>query len=305
MVLSGVQQIYGTATSTTVASGGQQVVNTGAVESGAIILAGGTQFDSSTAFGDIVSGGTQLVFGSASGTLVSGAGGIEAVQVGGAVTGNTVVAGGAEFVSGAATSTTVGSGGFQFVQGSGHANSTTVSGPGAFQVVNSGGFASNAIVESGGTINISAGGVMSNTVVSSGGTEVVSSGGTLSGATLSGGQLEIVSGGTAGSSTINISAGTLILDDSQNFSGSIAGLLTSGVQNVDLADINFATLQTLGYSDSGTSGTLTVTDGTHTALLNMIGAYTVGSFKTSDDGHGGVLLTDPPVSSGVTLGTGH
>jgi autotransporter passenger strand-loop-strand repeat protein len=221
------------------------------------------------------------------------------------VTGNTVVAGGAEFVSGTASGTTVGSGGFQFVQGSGHANSTTVSGAGAFEVVNSGGFASNAIVESGGTINVSAGGVMSNTVVSSGGTEVISTGGTLSGATLSGGHLEIQSGGTAGSSTITISNGVLVLDDSVNFSGSIAGLLTSA-QVVDLADIAFGSSgPTLGYSNSGTSGTLTANDGTHVATLNLIGTYVVGDFKTANDGHGGTRLTDPPVSSGAGIVSPH
>ena len=48
-----------------------------------------------------------------------------------------------------------------------------------------------------------------------------------------------------------------------------------------------------------------MTDGVHTALLHMIGTYTVGSFKTSNDGGGGVLLTDPPVSSGAGIGTPH
>ena len=137
------------------------------------------------------------------------------------------------------------------------------------------------------------------------GTEVVSSGGSIIGATLSGGTLEIVSGGTAGSSTITISSGTLKLDNSQNFGGTVAGLATSGVQNVDLADINFATLQTLGYSGNTLSGTLTVTDGTHTAILALLGNYTVANFKTSNDGHGGTLVTDPPVSSGTTLAPGH
>src|SRR5439155_17082628 len=115
------------------------------------------------------------------------------------------------------------------------------------------------------------------------------------GATLSGGTLEIFSGGTAGSSTITISSGTLILDNSQQFSGSIAGLATSGVQNVDLADINFATLQTLGYTGNTLSGVLSASDGVHTALLTMIGNYSLVSFKASNDGSGGTLLTDPPI----------
>jgi autotransporter passenger strand-loop-strand repeat protein len=159
-------------------------------------------------------------------------------------------------------------------------------------------------VASGGTLTVSRGGTASATTVS-GGTEIVSSGASIVGATLSGGVLEIKAGGTAGSSTINISSGVLILDDSQHFSGSVAGLATSGVQNVDLADIHFATANLVGYSNSGTSGTLTVTDGTHTALLNVIGTYTLTSFKMSNDGNGGTLLTDPPVSSSTTLALGH
>jgi autotransporter passenger strand-loop-strand repeat protein len=178
------------------------------------------------------------------------------------------------------------------VQGSGHANSTTVSGANAFQIVNSGGFASNGVVESGDQINVSAGGVASDTLVSSGGT--------LSSATIAGGTIEIVSGGTAGSSTITISSGTLVLDAAETFSGSVAGLATSGVQNVDLVDINFATL-TLGYSGNTLSGVLSASDGVHTALLNMIGNYTPANFNTkaADDGHGGALITDPPLDAPV------
>jgi len=60
-------------------------------------------------------------------------------------------------------------------------------------------------------------------------------------------------------------------------------------------------LHALSYTDSGGSGTLTVTDGTTTAQLHLIGAYTVGSFKTSVDGTGGTIITDPPVSNGAAL----
>lgn len=119
------------------------------------------------------------------------------------------------------------------------------------------------------------------------------------------GTLEIFSGGSAGTSLITISSGTLILDQSQAFSGTVAGLATSGAQNIDLLNISSASLQPLSYTASGGSGTLTVTDGTITAQLNLIGAYTVGSFKISDDGHGGTLITDPPVSSGSGVAPPH
>jgi hypothetical protein len=57
--------------------------------------------------------------------------------------------------------------------------------------------------------------------------------------------------------------------------------------------------------DSGGSGTLTISDGTHVAILALIGTYTAGSFKTADDGHGGTLLTDPPISGSVGIAAPH
>ena len=41
------------------------------------------------------------------------------------------------------------------------------------------------------------------------------------------------------------------------------------------------------------SGTLTVTDGTHTASLTLLGQYSTGDFSLSSDGHGGTMITDP------------
>jgi autotransporter passenger strand-loop-strand repeat protein len=158
---------------------------------------------------------------------------------------------------------------------------------------------SNTTVSSGGLENVSSGGKASNTTVL--GSETISSGGVLNGATISGGGVvDIQSGGTAGSSTITISSGTLKLEDSQHFGGSISGLATSGVQNVDLVDIQFATL-TLGYSGNSLSGVLSASDSAgHAATLNLIGNYTLANFQTqaTNDGHGGTLITDPPVSSG-------
>ncbi len=39
------------------------------------------------------------------------------------------------------------------------------------------------------------------------------------------------------------------------------------------------------------SGTLTVTDGTHTALIALLGPYTGGEFSAKTDGSGGTLIT--------------
>ena len=50
------------------------------------------------------------------------------------------------------------------------------------------------------------------------------------------------------------------------------------------------------------SGTLTVTDGTHTANLTLLGQYSTADFSLATDGGTGTLVTDPP-SSASTAGT--
>jgi hypothetical protein len=49
---------------------------------------------------------------------------------------------------------------------------------------------------------------------------------------------------------------------------------------------------------SNTSGTLTVTDGgAATANIALLGTYVAGQFHITSDGHGGTLVTDPPVAA--------
>jgi hypothetical protein len=64
------------------------------------------------------------------------------------------------------------------------------------------------------------------------------------------------------------------------------------------------------YSGNTQSGTLTVTDGTHIAHVRLLGNYVAGQFHLSDDGHGGTLVTDPPLNTSVNVpdalaGPGH
>ncbi len=122
----------------------------------------------------------------------------------------------------------------------------------------------------------------------------------LIGATLSGGSLEIQSGGIAGTSQINFTTGGTVggtpqLDDSVHFSGTISGFGVPG--NIDLRDIAFGSATTLGFSEAGDnlSGTLTVSDGTHTANIILLGQYATGNFTKQSDGNGGTLITDPPL----------
>jgi hypothetical protein len=42
---------------------------------------------------------------------------------------------------------------------------------------------------------------------------------------------------------------------------------------------------------------LTVTDGTHTASVVLLGQYTAGQFTSASDGHGGTSIGDPPLTA--------
>ena len=63
---------------------------------------------------------------------------------------------------------------------------------------------------------------------------------------------------------------------------------------LDLRDINFATVHVTSSFTNTTSGTLTVTDGTHTAQILLLGNYVASTFTVSNDGHGGTSIVDPP-----------
>ena len=87
------------------------------------------------------------------------------------------------------------------------------------------------------------------------------------------------------------------------FRGKIAGF-DSPSETIDLTAVNFASA-TLGYVGNSLSGTLTVTDGTNTARLVMLGSYVAANFHLATDGHGGTLVSDPPLSSGSAIALPH
>jgi hypothetical protein len=91
-----------------------------------------------------------------------------------------------------------------------------------------------------------------------------------------------------GQATFNASSGTLRLDDSSSFFGTVAGMAAQDA--IDFADINFATLQQASFSGNSSSGTLSVSDGTHAANIALLGGYMASTFVTSSDGHGGTYV---------------
>src|SRR5262245_33391964 len=107
-----------------------------------------------------------------------------------------------------------------------------------------------------------------------------------------------------GPSSVNVTfasgaTGSLILDASSQFTGTIAGLNSSAPFNkIALCYIAFGSNTTVAYlASSADTGTLTVSDGTNTANIALLGQYSPTSFNIASDGHGGTMVVDPSLST--------
>jgi hypothetical protein len=91
--------------------------------------------------------------------------------------------------------------------------------------------------------------------------------------------------------------GTLKLEHSSSFAGTVAGLC--GQDSIDLADIAFGADSTLGYAANAdnSGGILSVGDGTHMANIALLGSYMASSFVAASDGHGGTLISEAAQSA--------
>ncbi len=85
--------------------------------------------------------------------------------------------------------------------------------------------------------------------------------------------------------------GTLKLDQSVNFTGSVSGFAAG--DQLDLHDIvfNAATTESFTANAAGPGGTLTVSDGSHTANINLLGQYSASGFVFSADPSTGTAVT--------------
>jgi autotransporter passenger strand-loop-strand repeat protein len=308
----GLEAIWGGVGIGATLSGGLEVVNQGGVASGTTVSAGGTLILG------LVGNGTAV------GTTVD-AGGEENVYDGGIADGTTVNYGGEEFVSGGtASGTTVNAGtetvfagvthgtiitgteltfnlprglhghlvleGEEFVGSGGVAVGTNVDQFGE-QIVSLGGVAIGTIVNNGGEQIVSSGGVAVGDTVY--GYELVQAGGVDTAVTISGGTFEVASGGSTGTSPVSFDGGgKLVLDASASFGGLVAGFGVGAY--LDLADISFGSGTSVGFTEAAnnTSGTLTVTDGAHTANIELLGQYMASRIVTANDGNGGTLITE-------------
>jgi hypothetical protein len=119
-----------------------------------------------------------------------------------------------------------------------------------------------------------------------------------------GGGVEIATAASSTNASFASNTGTLKLDDSRDYTGTVVGLV--GQDSLDLADINFIIGTTTATLMNATSagGTLQVTDGTNTANIALLGNYTASVFVTESDGHGGTtvpgFIDGAPVSTWCT-----
>lgn len=318
----GIQHVHNNVFSTIVNDGGEQNVYVDGSATGTTINAGGLQIDWGFTITTTISGGHQYVFGSATLTTINS--GVQTVQSGGTASDttihggeqdvysggtaiNTTMDGGSQAVYGTVTQTIIGNGAIQYLHGT--ASLTTVN-AGSQQNVYADGFATGTTINAGGyQLDW---GAASGTIVNGGEQYVF---GSATGTTVLAGAQHVQSGGSADDTTIGAGAlayvhaggtiddvvfaggnASLVLDQASSFTGTISGWQDH--DSVVLGDILFSDgITSLAYAANGdnSGGTLTVSDGTHTATLNLLGQYSAADFALSSDGHGGTLISDPGV----------
>jgi hypothetical protein len=104
--------------------------------------------------------------------------------------------------------------------------------------------------------------------------------------------VEVVSA-YSGQVSLSASTGSLEILNSSSFTGTVAGM--TGQDTIDFADIDPTKVHQPIYSGNASGGTLTVTDGSNSAKIALLGDYMASTFVTSSDGHGGTNVVDPPV----------
>ena len=295
-----------TASAVIVASGkGAQVELDGATISGGLveamsgstaIVSGGTVGASATV--ETLTGGTAIVNGVVANTgtfIASGAGSLLEITGGAVVSGGTVKVGNGivDVLSGGTADIVFqsnGSGGLEIADTNANpsAFTGTVSGFGGVNHANHVQFIDLVSVTSAAhTISFS------YTSSAGSGTLTVSSGGAVVAS------IELI--GTYSSGNFHVTAGpggtVKITDPTVANGGSVnAGQapIFDAHRGIDLPDIAFGAHTTLAYTENaaGTGGTLTVSDGRHTAAIALLGNYMAGSFVAVADGHGGTLITE-------------
>jgi len=169
-----------------------------------------------------------------------------------------------------------------------------------------GGTGKNSIVNSGliettgtGVLTLAGAVINSGTLAVNGGTLTATGAVTgKGGASINGGTLDMTSSFNQ-AVTFEGATGVLELAQSQAYTASITGFSLTGGTSLDLVDIGFVSSTEATFSGTSKGGVLTVTDGTHTAKINLKGNYLSSTFVASSDGHGGTIVIDPKAPSGA------
>ena len=111
------------------------------------------------------------------------------------------------------------------------------------------------------------------------------------GITIANGATAEIAGASAQSVTFAGSTGILILNDALAFTGQVSGL--AGSDAIDLADVSYSPNTQVTFLGNDNGGTLTVTDGTDTANIALVGDYLSSTWDLSSDGNGGTDVVDP------------
>jgi len=85
-------------------------------------------------------------------------------------------------------------------------------------------------------------------------------------------------------------SGELALARSEGYSGAISGFSTTGATSLGVMDIEFVNAGEATFSGTAISGILTISDGTHSAHIDLIGDYQDASFTAASDGQGGTIV---------------
>ena len=106
--------------------------------------------------------------------------------------------------------------------------------------------------------------------------------------TIGAGEMLEVTSTYSGKVSFTAPTGILELLNSSSFAGTVAGM--TGQDTIDFADIDPTKVQAPSYSGDASSGTLSLTDGSHIANVALLGNYLASTFVSSSDGHGGTNI---------------
>jgi hypothetical protein len=151
----------------------------------------------------------------------------------------------------------------------------TLSNAGLIESTAAGGLQISSAISNTGTIKSNGGNVLLSGAVTGAGTDAI----------FGSYQIEAAAADSNAVSFDSASTGTLKLDLSQSYTGTITGLSTG--KTIDLANIAYPAAHIVSY----TGNVLTVTDGTTTATLKLAGNYTLGNFHLGTDNNGHTDVT--------------